>query len=157
MTYPECLMKTITSLSVLLLLLFGGIAQAGAATRSYVNPGTPGQDGLPFSGAVKVGDTLYLSGDIGLDENQQVPATATEEARLLLDRFQATLAKGGYTMDDLVTVTVYCSDVKHYADFNAVYRSYFKQTFPARAFIGAGTLLFNARFEIQGIAVKRED
>lgn len=150
-------MKKITNLSVLLLLLLGGIAQASADTRSYVNAGIPGQDGLPFSGAVRVGDTLYLSGDIGLDENQQVPATASEEAILLLNRFQATLAKAGYTMDDLVTVTVYCSDVKHYADFNAVYRKYFKQAFPARAFIGAGTLLFNARFEIQGIAVKRED
>lgn len=156
-TDPGCLMKTITTLSVLLLLLFGGIAQAGAATRSYVNPGMPGLDGLPFSGAVRVGDTLYLSGEIGLDENQQVPATASDEAKLLMDRFQATLAKAGYTMDDLVTVTVYCSDVKHYADFNAVYRSYFKQAFPARAFIGAGTLLFNARFEIQGVAVKREE
>ncbi len=58
-------------------------------------------------------------------------------------------------MDDLVTVTVYCSDVKHYDAFNAVYRTYFKKEFPARAFIGAGTLLFNARFEMQGIAVKR--
>ena len=157
LTDPGCLMRTITTLSVLLFLLFGVVGQAGAGARSYVNPGMPGQDGLPFSGAVRVGDTLYLSGEIGLDESQQVPATATDEAKLLLDRFQATLAKGGYTMDDLVTVTVYCSDVKHYADFNAVYRSYFKQTFPARAFIGAGTLLFNARFEIQGIAVKRED
>jgi enamine deaminase RidA (YjgF/YER057c/UK114 family) len=58
-------------------------------------------------------------------------------------------------MEDLVTVTVFCSDVKHYADWNEVYRSYFKQEFPARAFIGSGRLLFDARFEMQGIAVKR--
>ena len=59
-------------------------------------------------------------------------------------------------MDDLVFVTVYCSDVKHYETFNKVYPKYFKSEFPARAFIGAGTLLFDARFEMQGIAVKRQ-
>ena len=68
---------------------------------------------------------------------------------------KATLEAAGYTMDDLITVTVYCSDVKHYADFNDVYRTYFTKEFPARAFVGSGTLLFDARFELQAIAVKR--
>ncbi len=68
---------------------------------------------------------------------------------------QSTLEAAGMTMDDLVSVQVFCSDVAHYAAFNAVYRTYFTTEFPARAFIGAGTLLFDARFEVQGIAVKR--
>ena len=124
--------------------------------RRYINPRTAADATLPpFSGAVQVGNTLYLSGDIGTDANNKVPDTAEGEARLLLDRIQKTLKDAGYTMDDLVTVTVYCSDVKHYDAFNKVYRTYFKKEFPARAFIGAGTLLFNARFEMQGIAVKR--
>jgi enamine deaminase RidA (YjgF/YER057c/UK114 family) len=59
------------------------------------------------------------------------------------------------TMDDLVSVQVFCSDVAHYAAFNAVYRTYFTREFPARAFLGAGTLLFEARFEVQGIAVRQ--
>ena len=59
------------------------------------------------------------------------------------------------TMDDLVSVQIFCSDVAHYDAFNAVYRTYFEGDFPARAFIGAGTLLFDARFEVQGIAVRR--
>lgn len=59
-------------------------------------------------------------------------------------------------MDDLVFVQVFCSDVVHYAAFNAVYRTFFTKEFPARAFYGVGgPLLFNARFEVQGIAVKR--
>ena len=142
--------------AVLLLSICGFISTTGAETRSYIEPGSPGADSLPFSGAVRVGDTLYLSGDIGLTEDQQVPEDPKEEARLLMEQYKARLAKAGYTMDDLVTVTIYCSDVKYYADFNEVYRQYFKENFPARAFIGAGTLLFNARFEMQGIAVKRE-
>jgi 2-iminobutanoate/2-iminopropanoate deaminase len=130
-------------------------AAAAAGERSYVRPSAPGGDGPPFSGAVRVGDTLYLSGDIGLDDNRKVPGTARAEAKLLLDRIKATLETAGYTMDDLVTVTVYCSDVAHYDDFNEVYRGYFTKQFPARAFVGSGRLLFDARFELQAVAVKR--
>jgi 2-iminobutanoate/2-iminopropanoate deaminase len=150
-------MKQFAVLLFLLLSICSVFNKAFAETRSYVLHGTPGSDGPPFSGAVKVGETLYLSGDIGLNKDRQVPQDPREEARLLMDRFQKTLSEAGYTMDDLVTVTVYCSDVKHYSDFNEVYRRYFKETFPARAFVGVGTLLFNARFEMQGIAVKRSD
>ena len=84
-----------------------------------------------------------------------MPDTAEGEARLLLDRIQGTLKDAGFTMDDLVFVQVFCSDVKHYDAFNKVYRTYFKKEFPARAFIGSGTLLYNARFEMQGIATQR--
>jgi len=126
-------------------------------TRRYIAPRTAADAGQPpFSGAVQVGKTLYLSGDIGLDANNRVPDTAEAEARLLLENVQRTLKSAGFTMDDLVFVQVFCSDVKHYDDFNKVYRTYFTKEFPARAFIGAGTLLFNARFEMQGIAVQRE-
>jgi reactive intermediate/imine deaminase len=124
--------------------------------RRYLNARTAADAALPpFSGAVQVGNTLYLSGDIGLDAANKVPGTAEAEAKLLLDRVQKTLADAGYTMDDLVSVQVFCSDVAHYDTFNKVYRSYFKREFPARAFIGSGKLLFDARFELQGIAVKR--
>lgn len=124
--------------------------------RRYINPrSATDSTALPFSGAVLVGNTLYLSGTIGLDENQQVPSTPEAEARLVLNSMQSTLEAAGMTMDDLVSVQVFCSDVAYYAAFNAVYRTYFTREFPARAFIGAGTLLFDARFEVQGIAVKR--
>jgi len=146
--------KLITAISLLVVFVLAPMALT-AAERGYVRPSPPDGDGPPFSGAVRIGDTLYLSGDIGLDENRKVPATAKAEAKLLLDGIQATLKEAGYTMDDLVTVTVYCSDVKHYADFNEIYRTYFTKQFPARAFVGVGTLLFDARFEMQAIAVKR--
>ena len=125
-------------------------------TRRYINPQSAADStALPFSGAVLVGNTLYLSGTIGLDENRQVPSTPEAEARLVLNSMQSTLEAAGMTMDDLVSVQVFCSDVAHYAAFNAVYSTYFTREFPARAFLGAGTLLFDARFELQGIAVKR--
>jgi reactive intermediate/imine deaminase len=124
--------------------------------RTYVTPRTAADATLPpFSGATRVGDTLYLSGHIGIDANQQVPDTAEGEAAAVLDQFKATLEEAGMTMDDLVYVQIFCSDVTHYAAFNTVYRRYFTREFPARAFIGSGKLLFDARFEVQGIAVKR--
>ena len=57
-------------------------------------------------------------------------------------------------MNDLVAVTVYCPDLALYDDFNEVYREFFDDHFPTRAFIGSGELLFGMRFELQGIAVK---
>ena len=141
----------------LLVASIGFVASASAQeARRYINPRTAADATLPpFSGAVQVGNTLYLSGDIGLEAGNKVPATAEEEARLLMESIQRTLKTAGYTMDDLVTVTVYCSDVKHYDAFNKVYRTYFKKEFPARAFLGSGKLLFDARFEVQGVAVRR--
>jgi 2-iminobutanoate/2-iminopropanoate deaminase len=144
----------VTAVAAVILVALSASPSA-AADRSFVRPSLPGGDGPPFSGAVRVGDTLYLSGDIGLDEDRKVPSSAKAEARLLLESIKGTLEAAGFTMDDLVTVTVYCSDVKHYDDFNEVYRGYFKKEFPARAFVGAGRLLFDARFEMQGIAIKR--
>ena len=124
--------------------------------RSYTNPRSATDSAAPpFSGAVLVGNTLYLSGTIGLEENQQVPSTPEAEARLVMNNVRSTLEAAGMTMDDLVSVQVFCSDVAHYAAFNGVYRTYFTREFPARAFVGVGTLLFEARFEVQGIAVKR--
>lgn len=134
----------------------GVYARQTGETRRYIAPRTAADTTQPpFSGAVLAANTLYLSGEIGTDANRRVPDTAEAEAKAVLDKVQATLKAAGMSMDDLVTVQVFCSDVRHYDAFNGVYRTYFSKEFPARAFIGAGTLLFGARFEVQGIAVKR--
>jgi 2-iminobutanoate/2-iminopropanoate deaminase len=128
---------------------------ASAQDREYVNPRSASDaDVPPFSGAVWVGPTLYLSGTLGLGPNRTVPATAAEEAHNVLGNIKATLESAGLTMDDLVSVQIFSSDVGDYDAFNGVYRTYFTKTFPARAFIGAGTLLFGARFEVMGIATR---
>ena len=125
-------------------------------TRRYIDARTKADANLaPFSGAVFAGDTLYLAGEIGTDANNKVPDTPEAEAKAVLDKVQARLKSAGLTMDDLVSVQVFCSDVKYYAAFNQVYRGYFSKEYPARAFIGSGALLFGARFEVQGIAVRR--
>lgn len=148
-------MKTHVILAVGLAVLSASESAAQDARR-YIEPSLPADStALPFSGAVQVGNTLYLSGAIGLTEAQQVPATAEEEARNVLNRVRDRLETAGMTMDDLVMVQVFCSDVAHYDAFNRVYRTFFTREFPARAFLGSGTLLFGARFEVQGIAVRQ--
>ena len=143
------------SLGAVLFLLASSEALAQEARR-YIAPRTPADTAAtPFSGAVLAGNTLYLSGKIGLTPDRKVPASAAEEARIVLDDVKATLTAAGMTMDDLVSVQIFCSDVSHYDAFNRVYRTYFSKEFPARAFIGSGALLFGARFEVQAIAVKR--
>lgn len=128
---------------------------AAQDTRAYIDPRTPADPGIPYSGAVRVGNTLYLAGRIGLTADQKVPATAEEETRLVMDQIKATLQKAGMTMDDLVSVQIHCSDLTQYDAFNRVYRTYFTKEFPARAFIGSGPLLYGARFEVVGVAVQR--
>lgn len=111
---------------------------------------------MPFSDAVLVdGKTLYLSGRIGLiSGTTTVPETAEEEAHLVMQEIQRVLAMAGLTMDHLVSLQIFCSDVSLFDRFNVIYRTYFTDKLPARAFLGSGPLLFGARFELQGIAVK---
>ena len=121
--------------------------------RRYINPRSAANAANatqpPFSGAVLVGDTLYLSGMLGTGD------TAEAAAKGVLTSMQNTLKTAGMTMDDLVSVQIFCPDVSNYDAFNKVYRSFFTQEFPARAFLGSGPLLNNAKFEVQGIAVRR--
>ena len=134
------------------------IVLAGATNaddRSYIGGRSASDEGVPpFSGAVMVDDTLYLSGALGLVDGK-VPADPADEARAVLDAIKGSLEDAGMTMDDLVSVQIFCSDVSHYGAFNDVYRTYFTKEYPARAFIGSGPLLFNARFEVMATAVKR--
>ena len=127
---------------------------AWAAEVAYIDGRSAGEEGPPFSGAVMVDDTLYVSGALGLVDGE-VPEDPADEAKAVLDSIKGTLAAAGMTWDDVVVVQVFCSDVSHYGAFNEVYRTYFTKEFPARAFIGSGALLFDARFEVMVTAVKR--
>ncbi len=119
--------------------------------RRYIK----GDASAPFSSGVLVSDTYYLSGRIGLDSRTKtVPDTVEAEARNLMEDVQSVLAAVGMTLDDLVFVQVFCSDVSLWEQFNVVYRTFFTGDMPARSFIGSGKLLFGARFELQGIARK---
>ena len=145
-------------------VLFAALALAAAVAagqstpeRSYIeHVGPPGGKPLPFSDAVLTGNTLYVAGHLGIDPHTgDAPADAATEARLVLDAVKQTLERAGFTMDDLVSVSVYCTDLALYETFNGIYQTYFHGHHPARAFIGAEKLLRRAHFEVLGVAVKR--
>ena len=130
---------------------------AGAADRKFiVSPRGSDLKGLPFSDAVLVGNTLYIAGHIGLDPKTGTPpASAEDEARLVMDGIKKTVESAGLTMDDVVSVQVFCTDLKLFETFNGVYKTYFHGDYPARAFIGASNLLRGGRYEVTGIAIKK--
>jgi 2-iminobutanoate/2-iminopropanoate deaminase len=138
-------------------LLVATSVLASAADRKYiVKPRPTGLTTVPFSDAVLVGNTLYLAGHLGLDvKTGQPPASAEDEARVVMDGIKQTVEQAGFSMDDVVSMQIFCTDLKLYDTFNGVYRTYFHGDFPARAFIGTDKLLRGARFEVMGIAVKK--
>jgi len=150
-------MRSFATTALLSMLVAASAAAATAPERRHVRlKSREATDTRPFDDAVRVGNTLYLAGRIGTDPaTNKVPADAAAEARVVMDQIKAVLAQEGMTMDDVVTVTVYCTDLSLYATFNDVYRTYFTKGFPARAFVGSGSLLAGGRFEVQAVAVKR--
>jgi 2-iminobutanoate/2-iminopropanoate deaminase len=139
----------------ILVLVF--CVEAGAADRKYiVKPRASDVKALPFSDAVLVGNTLYIAGHIGLDPKTGAPpASPEDEARLVMDGVKATVESAGLTMEDVVSLQIFCTDLKLYETFNSVYKSYFHGDYPARAFIGINQLVRGGRYEVLGIAIKR--
>lgn len=126
---------------------------ANSPQRVHIPP--PSEFGpLPFSNGVLAGNTFYTAGHIGFDpKTRRAPENIEREIELMMTSLKDTLSKAGLTLNDLVYVQIFCSDISLFDQFNKVYRTYFVEPFPARAFIGSGPLLLGAHFEIQGIAV----
>ena len=144
-------MKSLLAATAAVLLVPGAALAAGSITHfGPVGAGAP-----PFSSSVLAGDTLYVSGTTDTDRaTGKPPPDPKDGAKLVLDNIKRTVEAAGLTMDDLTWVQVFTSDLSFYAAFNEVYRTYFKGPMPARAFIGAGSLLGGAHFEVMGVAVK---
>ena len=127
---------------------------SGSSDHRRLNPADR-SDERPYNHAVMAGDTLYVAGTIGVDPaTGGVPEGVEQEIRLCLDGIKEKLALANMSMDDLVSIQVFCPDLSLYDQFNAIYRTYFAKDFPARGFIGSGPLLCNGHFEIMGIAVQ---
>ena len=107
-----------------------------------------------FSPAVRVGNLLFLSGQIGTDTTNKLVAGGIQaEARQALNNIKATLEQYGSSIDRVVKCTVFLADIKDYADFNEIYASYFRARKPARSAMAASGLALDARVEIECIGV----
>lgn len=111
--------------------------------------------GLPFSEIVRVGDTLYLSGQMGTLEGglQLAPGGVTGQAEQALRNIQRALEYHGYSLRDVVKCTVMLADMADWPAFNTVYTRFFSPPYPARSAFGANGLALGSRLEIEVMAV----
>ena len=144
-----------------LLLALPVIALFGCAVQVKHGPEVthlqmPGMEGLnlPFSSAVRVGNTLYLSGNVGNLPGSLDLAEGgiSGETRQTMENISSVLEQFGSSMNDVVKCTVFLADINEWSEMNEVYRTYFKNP-PARSALGASGLALNARVEIECIAV----
>ncbi|HEX4296139.1 MAG TPA: Rid family hydrolase [Rhizomicrobium sp.] len=112
----------------------------------------PSAAGLPFSQAVRSGDTLYLSGAIGnvAGRMELVPGGIAAESRQMMENIAATLTLAGLGFEHVVKAVVYLADMAEWGEFNKVYVPYFTSgRYPARTAIGVHQLILGARVEME--------
>jgi reactive intermediate/imine deaminase len=134
-------------------VLFAGAATAAEVTHH--NGGGVMPEGLPFTPAVRVDDTLYLSGQVGVKPGtlELVPGGIEAEARQTMENVRAVVEANGLTMADIVKCTVMLEDISEWGTFNEIYVEYFDAPFPARSAFGADGLALGARAEVECLAV----
>lgn len=138
-----------------LTLLLAGILLAGCATtRTYF---TDAKTIGPYSPAVKVGNFLYVSGQIAMKPGTTELAgdDIESQARQVLENVKSNLAKAGYEMSDVVQCTVYLKDMADFTKMNQIYSSFFQQgQYPTRTTVEVSNLPAKARIEITAVACK---
>jgi 2-iminobutanoate/2-iminopropanoate deaminase len=141
--------------AVLLIVIFTGCLHQYALSEIISSPNAPAAIG-PYSQAVRVGDMLFLSGQLGLD-----PATGKfagqgfeAQARRALENQKALLEAAGFSLKDVVQCQVFMTDMKYYPAFNAIYEEYFDKNFPARAVLEVSRIPADGLVEIMMVAVR---
>ena len=107
-----------------------------------------------YSQAIRAGDTVYLSGQIGLDpETMQMAEGIEDQAHRVFQNLRAVAEAAGGRLDDMVKLTVYLTDLVHFPRINEIMAGYFSRPYPARAAVGVAGLPRNAMVEIEAVMV----
>jgi 2-iminobutanoate/2-iminopropanoate deaminase len=133
----------------------GGVGAQETGRKVIATPAAPNALG-PYSQAIRVGKTLYVSGEIAIDpKTNQVMSNGTieDQTRRVLDNISAILAADGLTMDHVVSTTVFLTDINEFDRMNQVYATFFKAAPPARATVQVARLARDVKIEISAIAV----
>src|SRR5512135_1368761 len=110
-----------------------------------------------YSQAVRVNDTVYLSGQIGLDPITMQLADSTEgQIHRVFQNLRAVATAAGGSLDDVVKLNIYLTDLSHFAKVNEIMATYFHQPYPARAAVGVAALPRNALVEADGVMFIQE-
>jgi 2-iminobutanoate/2-iminopropanoate deaminase len=138
------------------LTLSSVVAAKEPETVEFLNSGKVYPAGVPLSEAVRVGDTLYLSGQIGIQPGtlKLVPGGLKEESTQTLKNIRTSLEAHGFTMRDVIKCTVMLADISQWGDFNEIYKTHFSAPYPARSALGASGLALGAQVEVECVAVR---
>ena len=146
------------SMVVCLFALLAASAASGneAQQVEFLNSGKVYPAGVPLSEAVRVGNTLYLSGQIGVQPGtlKLVSGGLKEEARQTMTNIRTMLEAHGYAMKDIVKCTVMLADMSKWSEFNGIYTTFFTGQYPARSALGTTGLALGAQVEVECIAHK---
>lgn len=122
-------------------------------TKSFASPNAPKAIG-PYSPAVKLGDFVYLSGQLPLDtDGNLVSGDIQEQAYQVLKNMEATLAEMNLEMRHIVKTTVFLTDLNDFAALNEIYATYFSHPYPARSAVQVAALPKGAKVEIEAIVI----
>ena len=141
--------------ALIALVLAVAACSRGGREAITAAPGAPAAIG-PYSQAVRVGDTLYLAGQIGVDPTtgEFAPGGVGPQTRQALENCRAVLAAAGFTPADVVQAQVFLEDIDDLAAMNEVYATFFPQAPPARATVEVAELPRGAKVEIMLTAVR---
>jgi reactive intermediate/imine deaminase len=147
-------MRTAIVLFAALACLVSVSVRAAQGGIEYLNSGKVLPATLPFSEAVRVGNTLYLSGQIGIVPGSMkvVSGGIKEETKQAMANIKTALEAHGYALTNLVKCTAMLADMAEWPAFNEVYKTFFTDHYPARSAFGASGLALGARVEIECIA-----
>ena len=123
-------------------------------SAEFLNSGKVLPKNLPLSEAVRHGNTLYLSGQVGIVPGSMklAPGGIKEEAKQTMENIKTSLEAHGYSMANLIKCTVMLADISDWSTFNEIYKTYFSGNYPARSALGANGLALGARVEVECIA-----
>ena len=140
-------------LSILAALLAAQVQPADRPPVEHIGKPMLGEQRLPFSDAVRLGDTLYLSGEIGRKPDGTLPEDIEAQARQVMDNIGAKLKAQNLGWGDVVKCTVMLDNMADWPAFNKVYVTYFTDgKFPARSAFGTDGLALGALVEVECIA-----
>lgn len=124
-------------------------------TRSTIHTEHAPQAIGTYSQAVRVGDTVYLSGQIALDPGsmQMMQESMEEEIHQVFKNLRAVVEAAGGSLKDMVKLNIYLTDLSNFATVNSIMAEYFQQPYPARAAVGVASLPRAARVEADGVMV----
>ncbi len=142
-------------IAIMLIVLCLGCARQPMNKEVISSPNAPKAIG-PYSQAIRIGNMLYLAGQLGID-----PATGkfagddfAAQAEQALKNQQAVLTQAGFSLTDVVQVQVFVTDLNNYPVFNEIYKTFFQKDYPARAVLEVSRIPADGLIEVMMLAVK---